>query len=123
MPRKNVPEKNAKDKIVVFVTAANLRQAKAIARNLIQGRLAACVNLLRPVLSVYRWEGNVKEDREVLLIIKTQKNLFAAVRDAVLRLHSYDTPEVIALPVTEGSADYLAWIDASVEHPKAPLRR
>lgn len=123
MPEKNMPEKNVKGKIVVLVTAANLRQAKTIARSLVHRRLAACVNLVPPVLSVYRWEGEVREDREVLMMIKTRRNLFAAVRDAVLAAHSYDTPEVIALPVTEGSKSYLAWIDASVERPKALSRR
>lgn len=118
-----MPEKNIKDKVVVLVTAANLRQAKTIARGLVRRRLAACVNLVRPILSVYRWAGEVKEDREVLLLIKTRKYLFAAVRDAVLQAHTYDTPEVIALPVAEGSADYLAWIDASVERPRARVHR
>lgn len=118
-----MPEKKLKDKIVVLVTAANLRQAKTIARSLVRQRLAACVNLVPPVVSVYRWEGKVKEDHEVLLMIKTRKNLFAAVHDAVVRAHSYSTPEVIALPITAGSAAYLAWIDASVESPKPLLHR
>ena len=77
------------DKIVVLVTASGVRQAKKIARALVEGRLAACVNLVSPVVSVYRWEGKLSEDRECLLVIKSTREQFDAVRACVERLHSY----------------------------------
>ena len=80
-------------------------------RALVDGRLAACVNVVKtPVESIYRWKGSVDTAKEFLLIIKTSRARFAAVAKAVKRLHSYDVPEVIALPIEKGSRDYLAWL-------------
>ena len=103
------------DKIVVLVTCGSRREARKIARALVARRLAACVNEIgAPVRSLYRWKGKVETAKEFLLVIKTTKRRFAALRDAVHELHSYDVPEIIALPVVEGSRAYLKWIGESV---------
>ncbi|HEX5481351.1 MAG TPA: divalent-cation tolerance protein CutA [Terriglobia bacterium] len=102
------------DKIVVLVTAGSLQESKKIARRLVESRLAACVNVTPPVQSIYRWQGKVAEDREFLLIIKTSRKRFAEVKSAVLKIHSYTTPEIISLPILDGSNEYLAWLDDSV---------
>lgn len=99
------------DKIVVLVTCGSVREAKKIARALVEKRLAACGNILEaPVRSIYRWKGKVESARECLLILKTSRARFAALQAEVKRLHSYDVPEIIALPITAGSAEYLKWI-------------
>jgi periplasmic divalent cation tolerance protein len=102
------------DKIVILATAGSFRQARKIARRLVEQRLAACVNISSPVRSLYWWEGKIADDREYLLLIKTTRKLFAGVKDAVLETHSYTTPEIISLPVIEGSLGYLRWIDDCV---------
>lgn len=103
------------DKIIVLVTCGSAREAKRIARALVDARLAACGNVLEaPVRSIYRWKGRVETAREILLIIKTTRRHFAALERTVKRLHSYDVPEIIALPIAAGSSDYLAWIDECV---------
>jgi periplasmic divalent cation tolerance protein len=99
------------DKIVVLVTCGSRKEGRTIARALVEARLAACVNVQQaPVESIYRWKGSVDTAKEFLLIIKTSRARFAAVAKAVKRLHSYDVPEVIALPIEKGSRDYLAWL-------------
>jgi periplasmic divalent cation tolerance protein len=103
------------DKIVVLVTCGSRKEARKIARTLVERRLAACVNEIgAPLRSVYRWKGKVETAEEFLLVIKTTKRRFAGLRDAVRELHSYDAPEIIALPVVEGSRAYLDWIGESV---------
>jgi periplasmic divalent cation tolerance protein len=103
------------DKIVVLVTCSSAKEARKIARALVEQRLAACVNVLRaPVQSVYRWKGKVESAKELLLVIKTTRKRFAALQRAVRVLHSYDVPEIIALPIADGSRDYLAWLSNSV---------
>jgi periplasmic divalent cation tolerance protein len=99
------------DKIVILVTCRDRPQARKIARHLVEAKLAACVNVSSPVESIYRWKGKVESDREFLLVIKTRRGHFRAVEAAVRALHSYENPEVIALPIAEGSRDYLKWID------------
>jgi periplasmic divalent cation tolerance protein len=102
------------DKIVVLVTCGAAKEARKIARALVEQRLAACVNILQsPVQSIYRWKSKVESAREVLLLIKTTRRRFAALQRAIRTLHSYDTPEIIALPIAAGSRDYLAWISDS----------
>lgn len=96
--------------IVVLVTVGSEREAETIATALLEERLAACVNVTSPVRSLYRWEGRIADDREWQLIIKTQARLFEALATRVRALHSYDVPEIIALPVLAGTADYLDWI-------------
>jgi periplasmic divalent cation tolerance protein len=99
------------DKIVVFNTCASAAEAAALARTLVDRRLAACVTVISPVKSFYRWNGAVTDAEEWLLMIKTSRPLFEPLRSALEAAHSYDLPEVIALPVTEGSANYLSWMD------------
>jgi periplasmic divalent cation tolerance protein len=97
---------------LVLVTCANPMQAKLIARSAIEKRLAACVNILRsPVESHYRWKGKVEKARELLLLIKTTSRKLAALEREVKRLHSYEVPEFIALPIVAGSKGYLDWLD------------
>lgn len=107
------------DKIVVLVTCGSVKEARRIARALVGGGLAACVNLVHgPVESIYRWKGRVKSAKERLLAIKTSRRRFAGVERVVRRLHSYRVPEIIALPIAQGSRDYLAWMSASVSRSK-----
>ncbi len=98
--------------VVVLVTAPTAERAAEIARAAVDERLAACGNVVPGVRSVYRWEGKVQEDEEVLLLLKTTRDRLEALRERILALHPYDVPEVIALPVEAGSAPYLAWIRA-----------
>jgi periplasmic divalent cation tolerance protein len=103
------------DKIIVLVTCGSKREARRIARALVDARLAACVNVAQaPVESVFRWKGKIETAREFLLMIKTSRKRFAALEAEVRRLHSYDIPEIIALPIERGSRPYLAWIGDSV---------
>jgi periplasmic divalent cation tolerance protein len=107
------------DKVVVFVTTASRDEGRKIARHLVENRLAACVNITQSIQSVYRWEGKMAEDEEFLLIIKSVKELFPEIRTEISKLHSYQTPEIICLPVVEGSPNYLQWISESVQAPGA----
>jgi len=107
------------DKIVVLVTCSSAKEARKIARAVVEGRLAACANILMsPVHSVYRWKGTVESAKEILLIIKTTKTRFPKLKAEVKRLHTYDVPEIIALPIATGASDYLAWISESVAEAK-----
>ncbi|MDE3179960.1 MAG: divalent-cation tolerance protein CutA [Acidobacteriota bacterium] len=103
------------DKCVTLVTAGSMQEAKRIATRLVESRLAACVNIVGRVLSIYRWKGKVTDGKEVLLLIKSKRNSFAEVVKIVRANHSYTTPEIISIPVIDGSQDYLAWIDASTK--------
>ena len=104
------------DKVLVLVTCGSRKEARKIARALVRQRLAACVSEIGvPVASTYRWKGKIESANEFLLLIKTTKKRFAAVRDAVRELHSYEVPEIIALPIAAGSRDYLGWIADSVK--------
>src|SRR5262245_19480279 len=98
------------DAILILVTAGSETEAETIAKTLVAERLAACVNLLSPMRSIYRWEGKIADDRESLLVIKTQAARFAAVEARVTALHSYQVPEVIALPIQAGAEAYLRWL-------------
>ncbi len=108
------------DKIVILVTAGSLRESKKIARHLVEERLAACVNIAAPVQSLYRWKGKVNEDREFLMVIKSSRELFGEIQAAIRKLHSYTTPEIICLPIVDGSPDYLQWIADSVQQVSEP---
>ena len=103
------------DKVVVLVTVASLKEARRIARNLVEARLAACVNMAQPVESIYRWQGKIENSRERLLVIKTSREIFAEVEAAIRKLHSYSNPEIICLPIIDGSREYLDWLAASVK--------
>ncbi len=104
------------DKRIVLSTAGSEEEARRIAQVLVERCLAACVNVVGPIHSVYRWKGAVESASEHLLIIKTTEALFPGVRDAIRELHSYDLPECIMLSIEAGSESYLKWIDESVEH-------
>ncbi len=95
---------------VVLTTAGSEAEARAIATALVERRLAACVTRLGPGCSVYRWEGAVREESETVLVVKTRVARFAEVRDAIRELHSYDTPEIVLLPIEHGDPRYLAWL-------------
>jgi len=103
------------DKVVIFVTAGSLGEGKKVARHLVETKLAACVSVLPPMESVYRWEGKIAEEGEFLLIIKSTRELFPEIEAAVSKIHSYQTPEIICLPVIEGSSKYLLWVSDSVK--------
>ncbi len=105
------------DKIVVLSACSSEEEAGKIAEALIAKRLAACVNVLPGVRSVYQWKGAIQRSREVLLIVKSTRQAFPALRAELLRLHSYETPEVLALPVVDGSEGYLDWIGREVVLP------
>jgi periplasmic divalent cation tolerance protein len=96
--------------IIVYVTAGSPSEGDRLARALVEERLAACVNRVAAVQSVYRWEGKLEQSEEQLLIIKTQRSLFTALEKRVRELHSYAVPEIVALPIIEGSQDYLRWL-------------
>jgi periplasmic divalent cation tolerance protein len=97
----------------VLVTAPSEREAGRIGRALVGAGLAACANVVPGIRSIFRWEGKVSEEREVLLIVKSRAALFPRLAAEVKRCHSYQVPEVIALPISSGTADYLAWIRKS----------
>lgn len=97
--------------IVVYVTAGSTTEGDRLARALVDERLAACVSRIAPVQSVYRWEGKIEQSEEQLLIIKTERRRFAALEKRVRELHSYSVPEIVALPIIDGSQDYLRWLD------------
>jgi len=101
------------DAVVVLVTAPTAEKAVEIARAVVEEKLAACGNVLPGVRSIYRWEGKVQDEPEVLLVLKTQRKRFPELRDRILALHPYEVPEVLALPVEAGSERYLDWIAKS----------
>src|SRR3989338_11134625 len=101
--------------IVIFVTAKDTAEAEKIGGALVEQKLAACANIIPGIKSIFRWEGKVDNAGETLLILKTKKSLFGKVEKAVKSLHSYTTPEIIALPIVAGSKEYLKWISESVK--------
>ena len=102
------------DKVVIMVTASSRRECRKIARRLIDEKLAACVNITQPVQSVYHWEGKIEQSKEFLLFIKTKRDLFPQIKTEIGLLHSYHTPEIICLPIIDGSPNYLQWVNDSV---------
>lgn len=103
--------------IVVFVTASSMEEAEKISSNLIESKLAACVNMIDGVKSLFFWKDKVDTAREVILVIKTKKSKLPAVIKLVKSIHSYELPEIIALPVIGGEKKYLSWIDESLNRP------
>jgi|WetSurMetagenome_2_1015567.scaffolds.fasta_scaffold444146_2 periplasmic divalent cation tolerance protein len=97
--------------ILVLITTSSEEEAAKIAHSLVEERLAACVSIIRNIRSVYRWKGKVEDDSEVLMVAKTKQTLFDPLMNKVKELHSYAVPEIIAIPVTEGSEDYLEWLN------------
>jgi len=111
----SMPECRGPENIVVYITAPKEEDAARIAQALVKAKLAACVNIVRNIRSIYSWQGKIEDAAEVLMIVKTQKKHFDALSEKVRELHSYDVPEIIALPILKGSDDYLEWIRASTE--------
>ena|ERR1700675_959963 len=103
------------DKRLVLTTAASEEEAQKIARQIVECGLAACVNIVPRVESVYRWQGKVESAQEWLLIVKTTAERFPSVREAIRQLHSYDLPECIAVAIEDGSPPYLKWLEDSVK--------
>jgi periplasmic divalent cation tolerance protein len=102
------------ERVLVLTTVATAEDAERLAEALVERRLCACVNVVRSVRSIYRWKGAVEREDEQLLLVKTRSERLPALRDAVLALHPYEVPELIALPIEAGSPAYLDWLDASV---------
>jgi periplasmic divalent cation tolerance protein len=102
------------DKIVVFTTCAVESDAERMARALVDGRLAACVSVVPGVRSFYHWKGETQSSEEFLLIVKTSRDLFDALRAEMEKLHPYEVPELLALPVVAGAEDYLIWLQSNL---------
>jgi len=108
-------ENQPTDPIVVFITAASAEEAIRIAEVLVDSKLAACVQVLPEMHSIYLWKGEVERAREVLIIAKTTMAKFDGLQSQVRAIHSYETPEIIALPIVAGSEDYLKWLTSSLD--------
>lgn len=102
------------ERLLVLITAGSFEEAEHIARSVVNELLAACVNIVPGVTSIYRWEGQVQRDQEWLLVAKTRREVLDALIQRVQALHSYDVPEVIAVPLAGGSETYLRWLDGEV---------
>ncbi len=107
------------DAIVVFVTAGNADEARRIAGHLVEARLAACVQVLPEIESVYRWHGEVQHEKEVLMLLKTTAEKFPELEESVRAIHSYETPEIVAVPASAVSEPYRAWLTDSLDSSKA----
>jgi len=103
------------DYIVVFITTPNVIEARKISKMLIEERLAACCNIVEKVNSIYLWQNNIEDDFESLIIIKTRKDVFPELVKRVKEIHKYTVPEIIALPIIDGSDSYLNWIEETVK--------
>jgi periplasmic divalent cation tolerance protein len=99
------------DRIIVLITAGSEEEAHKIAESLVNGKKAACVNIVPRVDSLFWWEGKIDSARESLLLVRTKASLFPEIVELVKRTHSYEVPEIIALPIIAGSEDYLKWLD------------
>lgn len=99
------------DKILAYTTCSDKTEAEKLATYLVEERLAACVSVLPGVKSLYRWQGKIETDEETLIMIKTSRDLLSTVQRLLERLHSYDLPELIAVPIVDGSPNYLAWLE------------
>jgi periplasmic divalent cation tolerance protein len=97
--------------IMVYVTAGSSAEASRLARALVEERLAACVSQIGPVQSVYHWDGKLEQSEEQLLMVKTKKELFTVLEKKVREMHSYSVPEIVALPIIDGSQAYLRWLE------------
>ncbi len=96
--------------LVVYITAPSEEEAAKIAKALVKERLAACVNIIKDIRSIYSWQGKIEDERELLMIVKTRPELFSSLKTRVKELHPYAVPEIIVLPVVDGSEEYLAWL-------------
>ena len=105
---------SSSEHVAIFITVGSLDEADKIAQALVERMLAACVNIVPSITSVYRWQDGVQRDSEALLIVKSRRDVFEHLARCVKELHSYETPEIIALPIVAGDADYLHWLNSSV---------
>ncbi len=96
--------------VVVYITVPNEQEGVKIARALVGEKLAGCINIVKDIRSIYSWQGRIEDEPELLLIVKSRRQLFNKIKDRVKELHSYTVPEIIAIPVVEGSEDYLNWL-------------
>jgi len=103
------------DRIIVLITAGSEEEARKIGESLVEGKKAACVNIVPGMDSLFWWEGKIDSARESLLLVKTRASLFPEIVEMVKGTHSYDVPEIIALPITAGSEDYLKWLDGACQ--------
>jgi len=103
------------DQIVVLMTAPSAEEAMRIAEMLVERKLAACVQILPPMTSIYVWKGEVQRENEIMLVAKSTRAKFDELEDAVRAVHSYETPEIIALPIVAGSQSYLSWLSSCLE--------
>jgi len=103
------------DYIQVVTTTASREDAERIAQALVAERLAACVQVLGPIASTYRWQGTIETAQEWLCLVKSRGELYGKIEDAIRRLHPYEVPEILALPVVAGSGAYLAWLDGELK--------
>lgn len=101
---------------LVYITAANVDEAVAIGRDLVERKLAACANVHSPVVSIYRWHGAIQQDNEVVLIAKTESDLVDNLSARVAEIHSYDCPCIAAVPISGGHAPFLEWISAEIQN-------
>ncbi len=101
--------------IVVYITTGSVSEAKKIGSTLVEEKLVACSNIISPIRSIYSWKGKICDDKEALMILKTKKKLFKQIVKRVEKLHSYEVPEIIAIPIIEGSSKYLSWLKAETK--------
>lgn len=97
--------------IVIYITTGSVNEAKKIGRALVEEKLAACSNIISPIRSIYSWQGKICDDKEALMVLKTRKKHFKQIVKRVETLHSYDVPEIIAIPIIEGSSKYMSWLN------------
>lgn len=103
------------DYVVVLITAPNEDEAAKMANDLVSSRLAACVNIIRDIRSIYQWQGKIEDESEVLMLVKTRRELFSALQQRIRELHPYTVPEIIVLPIIEGFEGYLGWLREATE--------
>ena len=106
---------NSLNSVIVLITAGSEEEAHKIGESLVEGKKAACVNIVPGINSLFWWEGKIDSARESLLLVKTKASLFPEIVELVKRMHSYEVPEIIALPIIAGSEDYLKWLDTTCQ--------
>ena len=106
---------------IINCTVENKSTAVEISKKLLSKKLIACCSIIPSVLSVYHWKGEVKEDNEVLMVMKTETELFSAIEEEIKKMHSYDIPEIICIPIINGNREYLDWVDKETKNVKKRL--